>query len=182
VQDKASKCHVHGGSKAVARCDGCGAWLCISCAVPVRGQVLGQECLPDDLKTGPPPLPPGRVRQLALPLAGIGFAIATLSAFLPWKRYGLGSGAFGAWGMTWRWSILAATASVLGLALWSFCAVSRRWTGRRWVVCLRTLAILALGATALHFLRKPGFGPHSIGPWVAALGATVALIGTGSRR
>lgn len=182
MQDKASKCHIHSNAQAVAECHGCGLSLCIACAVPVRGEVFGRECLPEDLKTELPPPQPGRVRQLPLPLVGIGFAIASVAAFLPWKRYGLGSGPFGAWGMTARWSIIAAAASLLGLALWLVCALSRRWTGQRWVACLRGLAVLVLTATVLHFLRKPGFGPQSIGPWVSAIGASLALVGTARRR
>jgi hypothetical protein len=182
VQDKPSKCHNHVGSQAVAGCDGCGIPLCISCAVPVRGQVFGRECLPEDLKAELPPPQPSRVRQLPLPATGIGFAIAVSATLWPWKRYGLGSGLFGAWGMTPRWSILAGVAAVAGLALWAVCGLSRRWTGSRWVVTLRGLAIVVGVASLLHLLRRPGFGPHSVGPWISLAGAVVALVGTRAGR
>lgn len=182
MQDKASKCHNHAGAQAVAGCEGCGIPLCVSCAIPVKGVVFGRECLPEDLKTELPPPQPSRVRQLPLPVAGVGFSIATAAALVPWKRYGLGSGPFGAWGMTPRWSILAAAAALVGLGLWATGGLSRRWAGSRWVSTLRVLATIVAASAILHLLRRPGFGPHSIGPWVSLAGAIVAVAGTRADR
>lgn len=182
VQDKASKCHNHAGVQAVAECDDCGIPLCVSCAIPIKGVAFGYECLPEDLKTELPPPQPSRVRQLPLPVVGVGFAIATAAAVVPWKRYGLGSGPFGAWGVTPRWSIVAAVAALIGLGVWATCGLSRRWTSGRWVATLRALAIVVAASAILHLLRRPGFGPHSIGPWISLAGAIVAVVGTRASR
>src|SRR6266545_746437 len=62
VDEKSTKsgdrCDLHPASPSVAECQSCGRPLCLPCAVPVRGRVLGVECLeaalgPDSTVVGP---------------------------------------------------------------------------------------------------------------------------------
>jgi len=180
-EERDSRCVLHPGSPTVARCDECGAGLCLTCAVPVRGKVLGPECLPEVLGDRVPPPPVVRQPRVRLAMAGLGFAIAVVASAFPWKRYGLGSGPFGAWGFTLRWSILAAVAAALGLAVWALVSVAGLKPGSAWRGASRALAVLVGAAAILHLLRRPGFGPQSVGPWMAILGAAVALAGASAR-
>ena len=155
----------------MAGCDGCGRPLCLACAVPVRGRVLGSECLAaalgsdvrqdEDVSSRAPWAAPWA-------LTGAGFALSVAATILPWTRFGEGSGLFGAWGRTTRWSALATVAAVLGLGLWF--ALRKgvvRWS---WVAVETALgAIVVLGA-ALAIVRPPPFTRPWIGPWFA-LGA-----------
>jgi len=167
----AERCTVHPGSPSVARCDGCGRPLCLSCAVPIRGRILGSECLAaalghdvrqdEDIPSRAPWAAPWA-------LTGAGFALSVLATILPWTRFGEGSGLLGAWGRTTRWSVLATVAAVLGLGVWF--ALRRgavRWS---WVAVETALgAIIVLGAV-LAIVRPPPFTRPWIGPWFA-LGA-----------
>lgn len=144
----------------------------------MRGKVLGPECLPDDLKIDLPPAEPTRREQIRFAWTGVGATIAVAASVLPWKRYGLGSGWFGAWGSTMRWSILAGVASVVCLLLWSLVSIAGLKPGRTWRSALRMIAVLIGAGALLHVLRRPGFGPISSGPWVSLAGALIALAGT----
>ena len=42
---RTSRCANHPGEAGIAACELCGRWLCVACAVPVRGRVIGPECL-----------------------------------------------------------------------------------------------------------------------------------------
>ncbi|MFB3739355.1 MAG: hypothetical protein ACE14W_10390 [Candidatus Velamenicoccus archaeovorus] len=166
----AERCSVHPALVAVARCDGCGRRLCLACAVPVRGRVLGQECLAEALGDEPPPEPPAderwwtRTREL---VGGIAFAVASLTTAVPWSRFGEGAGMFGAWGRP-RWSMLAASAAVVGLLLWG---LRRRLPGgaqRPWSLTLAGLGgLVALGGV-LAGLHPPFASPAWFAPWIAA--------------
>lgn len=151
----------------MSRCDGCGRSLCLPCAVPVRGRVLGIECLAAVL--GPD------VRQEDFPsrapwaapwaLTGVGFALSVAATVLPWTRFGEGSGLFGGWGRTMRWSVLATVAAVVGLGVWfAFRRARARWS---WAAVETALGgVVVLGAV-LAILRPPPFTRPWIGPWFA---------------
>lgn len=166
----------------MARCDGCGRPLCLSCAVPVRGRVLGTECLaealgPDSLLPDPAPSRPRIPRAEAL--TGAAFALAVAATTLPWARFGEGSGPFGAWGRSFRWSMVSAVAAVLALAVWVLPRVLRRATGRMLIEAETVLALLVTVGAALAILRPPSFTHPWIGPWttlVAGLGALAARV------
>jgi hypothetical protein len=87
------RCSVHGSAPSVARCDACGRAMCLSCAIPVRGRVLGTECLATALGPEAPvpvvhePRPGATPRAVAL----AGFAAAAAATVLPWSRFGTGS-------------------------------------------------------------------------------------------
>src|SRR5437879_3371574 len=96
----AARCLTHPSSPSVALCDSCGRPLCLRCAVPVRGEVYGPECLAEVL--GPDgataatalPAPP---RNLLFDLTGLGLVVAVVASLLPWTRFGQPSGVFGGW-------------------------------------------------------------------------------------
>src|SRR5438477_355375 len=92
-----------------------------SCAAGSRKIVATPASLPEVL--GPdmqPPRPvPQRPRRRAFDAAGVGLIAAVTASLLPWTRFGISSGMFGAWGIVQlRWSTLAAASAALGLVLW----------------------------------------------------------------
>ncbi len=180
----AERCDQHPTRSSVARCEGCGRALCLPCAVPVRGRVLGVECLPEPLgRPGGEPVRRARPLPTTNALVGAAFTIALLGTAMPWSRFGLGSGLFGAWGRSPRWALLATVAALLGGALW----VVRRllWLGVDGRVDLALAALgglVALGA-ALAIWHPPPFTRPWLGPWVALIGGIVASVGAiGGRR
>ena len=112
------RCARHPGAEVIGRCDGCREALCLTCAVPVRGRVLGPRCLEAELGEAafpdPPPAPPGPdpIRRAA----DVGLVGALIATALPWSHVGLGSSPFGAWGTDLRWASLVAAASLVGSA------------------------------------------------------------------
>jgi hypothetical protein len=165
-----ARCASHPSSPSVALCDSCGRPLCITCAVPVRGQVFGPECLAQvlgpDGATGPRPVP-DRPRDLALDLVGIALLGAVLGSVLPWTRFGDPSGTFGGWGIyPQRWSSLASYSGLAGLGLWTWLKLRGRTAtlGTALVLLLATTAIVA--GAILHVLNPPPFTHAWLGPWV----------------
>ncbi len=169
------RCSLHPASPAVARCDGCGRQLCLSCAVPVRGRVLGSECLAEALGTPLPALDEdavgsGRAMRTTV---GLAFAVATLVTVLPWSRFGEGSSMFGAWGLSPRWSVLAAVAAVAGFVLWFVTRRRPEWPATEAVLAVLG-ALVALGAM-LAILRPPYATRLAVAPWIAVAAGLTAL-------
>ena len=173
----AERCERHPGSTSVARCARCDRTLCIACAIPVRGTVLGSECLPADVAAGAgttadrrPPMPGWWL--------GTGGCLLVLlgSTAFPWTGFGDASGWFGAWGLPLRWSSLVAITAALAEVIW----IVRRRPGRiaPWLVA--ALALLAAAGAALAILNPPPFTEASAAPWVAlaagSAGAALALV------
>ncbi len=167
----AERCDLHPIRATVARCDGCGRALCLTCAIPVRGAVLGAECLPETLAEE---VPRPRARPRPSPLLGAALGLCLVASALPWSRFGPGSGPFGAWDRDAGWALLAALATVLGAAIW----LAERLLGRVWGPATRTIAatgaVVALAAT-MGLLRPPAFTRPWIGPWVAIVGGLAAV-------
>ena len=169
----AERCDQHPTRSAVARCAGCGRPLCLPCAIPVRGKVLGVECLPEPLGGR---ATPARGAPSSSPLdlvAGAALALSLVATLLPWSRFGVGSGAFGAWDHAPRWASLAAGGAVLGCLAWG----ARRVLLPSSRVIDRAIAVLGamVGAGAtLTILYPPAFTRTWIGPWVALVAGAVA--------
>jgi hypothetical protein len=150
--------------------------MCLACATPVRGKAYGAECLVSIL--GPELAAdaevPGRASDTrARSLARLGFAIATTATVLPWSRFGPGSEAFGAWSRSGRWSVVAAVAAVLGLAL-SLAQRSPRLRGAGWDLAASALgAAVTLGAL-LSVAFPAAFSRPWLGPWVATASGALA--------
>jgi asparagine N-glycosylation enzyme membrane subunit Stt3 len=171
----------------VARCDDCGRPLCLSCALPVRGRVLGPECLAAAIGPDPsiPEVPERDPGSSARAAAGVAFCLAALATVLPWSRFGPGSEPFGAWSGSPTWSMLAAAAAVAGLLLW----VGRRFASdspARWDVFLALAGTLVALASVLAILRPPPFTSPWLGPWVSLVagvaGATASIAARGRVR
>ncbi len=160
----------------MATCDGCGRPLCLACAVPVRGRVLGSECLAEVLGSGlapESPAPPERGRFL-WGVIGIGFAVATVATLLPWTRFGEGSGPFGAWGRTAEWSLLAAVAATSGLVVWLIGSRTATRAGTVWIVIEGVLGGVVVFGAVLSAVNPPPFTRPWIGTWVACAGGAIA--------
>lgn len=169
------RCANHPAVARVGACDMCGRPLCIACAVPVRGRVIGPECLPKVLVDAPEPVhipkPPSPRGDL---IAALGFVVVLLSSMFPWSRFGDSSHYFGAWSR--HWSLVAVLAAVLGLAL-IVLARTRPVDARIEVVAFSGLAIAAGLAAFLHYRNPPLLSAPTRWPWIAILGAAVALLG-----
>jgi hypothetical protein len=182
-------CATHPGRPAVARCGVCDRPLCLACAVPVRGEAIGAECLSAVLGDDGVPAPPERAHRPAAPfLALLGALVAVAGTALPWTRFGPGSAAFGAWSGTMRWSVAAALGAVVTavLALALVVRYLRRVVGWGWFVLLLVPAAITGLAAVLHAVNPPGFTRPWIGGWVTLGGAAgtflAAVAETVSRR
>ena len=174
AQDEAAgseRCQHHPARVAVARCAGCDRPLCVSCAVPVRGRVVGPECVADELgdpELTVPPEPDGSHPAMWVAVAGA--AIALVGTIGPWTRTGAGDRVFGAWVPSVRWSRVAAVAAiVLVVAVW------RLGAGRDRAARLVIVAGAVVGvASALAIAFPPTFQAASWGPWLGVAGGAIA--------
>ena len=179
VTKVAERCEVHPGRVAAAHCASCGRPICVRCAVPVRGRVLGPECLRDALGDEAPPEPaPNRERRPAAEVvAGAAFCAAVVVTLFPWTRFATGSGFAGAWASDRRWSMLAATAAVAGLASWTGGRRLPRLASRAQII----LGVLAAVGAGMALAHPPPFKHASVSPIVAAVlllaGAVAAFLG-----
>jgi hypothetical protein len=169
------RCATHPGEVSVASCDVCGRALCIACAVPVRGSVVGQECLAQVVED-PPPAPPatGSPSWTRGLLVG-GFALTVAASILPWARYGDASGMLRAW--TMHWSLLALVAALAGLVV---LMLRRRFPADQILlsVVLAVLAAVSLLGVLLHGVHPPPLSERAPLGWgLAVLGSGAALIG-----
>jgi hypothetical protein len=169
------RCVHHPGRAAVARCSSCEEPICLPCAVPVRGRVIGPECLAAEL--GDPGLaaPPGAVTAVPWSTAAVaGALLAVVATIGPWTRTGAGDRLLGAWVPSIRWSTIAAVAAValLGVAWW-FRARGTR-TGAALVVIVGA-AVASGSALAIAF--PPTFQEASWGPWIGSVGGAMAVAG-----
>jgi hypothetical protein len=169
------RCIHHPSKAAIARCDACGEPVCVTCAVPVRGRVLGPECLGAELGEPAITATPEPDRGLArswVAIAGASLALAATAG--PWTRTGAGDRLFGAWVPSFRWSMVAAVAAALLLpSVWWFRARGTR-TGPMLAI-LGGTTVVAASVLAIAF--PPTFQVASWGPWVAAIGGGIALAG-----
>jgi hypothetical protein len=145
--------------------------MCLACSTPVRGQTYGAECLAEVLGPDAPDAIEAKVHRAdrtIRTLAQVAFGLAVLATALPWSRFGAGSGAFGAWTRSGRWSLVAALAAIAGLAL----ATARRRPRLRnptWDVVTASLGALVVVATLLSVLFPPPFSRPWLGPWFAVV-------------
>jgi hypothetical protein len=169
----AERCELHPGSMSVAHCARCDRTLCLTCAVPVRGVVLGPECLPADVRSEAGPAlaqrPPMSRWWLA---AGAALLVVLVSTVFRWTRFGVGSGWFGAWGLPLRWSTVAAFAGAGAAIVWAI----RRWPGPAAARVVAGLAIGAAVAAGLALLNPPPFTTASAAPWVALVAAVAGAV------
>ena len=174
------RCANHPSRLTVGTCELCGRPLCVECAVPVRGRVLGTECLSevlgDDTPTSTPPRTWRRNRSPIDRVSGAFLAVAVLITLLPWTQFGTGSGFAGAWATDPRWSMLAACGALLTLVAWL--ALERRATAVRTIAILGG-AVIATGSL-LAALNPPPFTKPALAPWIA-LAAGVVALATGIR-
>lgn len=170
------RCPRHASSPVVGNCDGCGEPLCLACAVPVRGRVLGPVCLETELGGPPSPsLPADPLPDPARRIADASLLAVLLATILPWSGVGLGAGPFGAWGTDDpRWASMVVIASLVGCSLLSMA----RLRGERLTrIADRTVAASALTSTSaavLAILVPPPYTSPAVGAWVAVAAGAVA--------
>lgn len=175
----ADRCPRHPAAPIVGPCDGCGEPLCLACAVPVRGRVLGPVCLETEL--GDPPAPPEAAPALpgrARDVADAGLLATLLATVLPWSGVGLGAGPFGAWGTADpRWASVVVLASLGGCAATAMARARMSRVTERIDRAVAVAAVLAAAAALLAIVVPPPYTSPAIGPWVAACCGIVASAG-----
>ena len=108
-------------------------------------------------------------------MAGVGFGVAFVATALPWTRFGVGSGALGAWASWPRWATLSVLAATLGCVTW----ITRQVRSRGGVgldVAQAVLGGLVTAGALLAITRPPAFTRTWIGPWVALTAGLVAMV------
>jgi len=169
------RCVHHPGKAAVARCAACEEPICLTCAVPVRGRVIGPECLAVEL--GDPALivPPEPAPSFTGSWATIaGAVLAVIATIGPWTRTGAGDRLLGAWVPSIRWSMVAAVAAIALLPLaWWFRTRGSRSGGT--LVAATGLVVLVAAVLAIAF--PPTFQVASWGPWLGAAGGAISVAG-----
>ncbi|MEP6973336.1 MAG: hypothetical protein ABI869_04225 [Actinomycetota bacterium] len=170
------RCANHPSRLTVGTCELCGRPLCVECAVPVRGRVLGTECLSEVLgEDTPTSTPPRTWRRMRPPIdraIGAFLAAGVLVTFLPWTRFSTGSGFAGAWAIDARWSMLAACGAALTFGAWF--GLGRRATVARTAAMLGG-AVIAAGSL-LAGLNPPPFTKPALAPWIALAGGVGAAV------
>ena len=172
------RCATHPSRLTVGACDVCGRPLCVECAVPVRGRILGPECLSeilgDDIPATAPPRAWRRYRSSIDRMIGGSLVVAAVATLFPWTRFSTGSGFAGAWALEVRWSMLTACTAVIGLVLWL--ALGRRPRAARTaaIIC----GALVTAGSLLAALNPPPFTKPALAPWISlTAGALAAILG-----
>jgi hypothetical protein len=177
----ADRCSMHPGVPSIARCDVCDLPLCVECAIPVRGRVVGRECLAELIGSAGGPAEMAEAgRRPARPgmgILGAAFIAATVATTLPWTRFGQSSGAFGAWGWTIRWSMLAAVSAVIGLALWAIQWRRPRLTDRLAARTLGSITVVVGIGALMAGLHEPPFTKATFVPWLALCASVLGIAG-----
>jgi hypothetical protein len=174
VKSKPGRCAHHPGVAAVGRCEVCGRSLCVACAVPVRGTMIGPECLATVLERVPPPVRAPAPVSRGDWLAGVGFGLVLAFTLLPWSKVGEGSRVFGGWAS--NWSLLAAAAGLGGL-VFALLLRYRPLDPRIVAAAYAVLAALVVAGAMLHIWRPPLLSEASAAPLLAVAGATLSLTG-----
>lgn len=156
-------------------CDVCGRPLCVVCAIPVRGAMVGPECLPAVLEDVPPAARlPSPIRPRGGKVALIGFGLAAVVTILPWSRFGDSSRYLGAW--TPHWSLIAALAGVAGFAF-ALYVTYRPLDPRIEAATYGFLGLVIVVAAAIQHRHPPILSEATHWPWVAILGGILAILG-----
>ena len=176
------RCDIHPGVPSIAHCDRCRRALCVDCAVPVRGRVLGPECVPAPPGDGLSPAPQRAARRPGLAAVGAAFGLCVALTMLPWTRFGHASGPLDAW----RWprgSLLAAVGAAVGLAIWAFQWWRPRMTDRTALLLLASVAAVTCLGGVLAGMSPAPLTKSTWVPWaVAAIGGVATLAAAGPRR
>ena len=176
------RCQVHPATPAIGQCDVCLRPVCLDCAIPIRGRVVGQECLATAL--GDPLVEAPQPRKRRFPdarrvLLSVGVPVAVVGTAVPWTRSSFGSGWFGAWGWSpLRWSVLAALGATLGALLLLAAMIRRVPSSLPWRIVLAGAAGATAAGSALHVWHPPPFTEPWLGPWVTLGGAVIWLAGS----
>ncbi len=153
----------------------CGRALCLTCATPVRGDLVGPECLSAVLDEIPPPAPvPIRVPSIANWLVIGGFGLVVALSIFPWSRYGDSSGFLEAWTVHWSLLAVAAGLAAFAAALW----LARHPADLRIETALYVgLAVVVATAAVLHLWRPPPLSDSAVAPLLAVAAALIASAG-----
>jgi hypothetical protein len=119
-------------------------------------------------------VPPEPTPATGSTIAMVGAVLALAATIGQWTRTGAGDRLFGAWVPNLRWSTVAAVAAVgLVAAAWWF--RTHGTTAGAKLVLLASVCVVS--GSALAIALPPTFQAASWGPWVAAIGGGIALVG-----
>jgi hypothetical protein len=170
------RCSDHPDEMAVASCAVCERPLCLACAIPVRGRVVGAECLSSVVEDPPPhpePLPPPPRRGHVLAI--VGFGIVLVASIFPWRQSAVASSGPGdAW--TLHWSLIAMIAAAAGLIA-AIAGWRRVLRAPLAAAIYAGCAIVVLLGTILDVARPPTLSSVAGAiPWrIVIVGAVLAL-------
>jgi hypothetical protein len=169
------RCANHPAVPQVGVCDRCGRALCATCAVPVRGRLIGPECLSFVVDQ---PVPEPRILP-AIPPSGdllslAGFVLALASTLVRWSRFGGSRAYLGAW--TPHWAMLAAVASLAGVGLAAM-ARFRPLDPRPLIAGYAILPLAGAFGALVHYRHPPLLAESTAAPLVAIVGFAIALGG-----
>jgi uncharacterized membrane protein len=170
------RCSAHPSEPAIASCDVCERGLCLTCAIPVRGRVVGPECLASLVQDLPEqPVPPSPRGPRGDVLALCGFALVLVASIFPWARFGEADTFGEAW--TPHWSLLAVVPAAVGIV--AVIVMRRRHVAAAAAASVDAAlaALIALGAL-LHATRPPPLS-NAAGTWpwrFALVGAFLVLL------
>lgn len=173
TRSRRRRCENHPDSAAVARCARCGRRLCIACAIPVRGIVVGPECLPEVLPDTSVPVPAPLVTPRRWDVvAALGFGLVLGLTLFPWSKFGEDSGRLEAW--AGHWSLLASASASAGLVA-ALVAVLRPFRTRLEAALYGMLALASAAGAVLHYLNPPPLSEPSVIPLLAVIGPLVVV-------
>lgn len=174
VAVRGGRCFNHPYVSSVGTCQVCRRPLCISCAILIRGGMVGPECLARVLADAPEvDPPPDPIPLTGDRLAAGGFALILALSVFPWSRFG-GLSWFSAYRL--HWSLIAVLAAAAGLAL-AVLLPRRDADPRMSTAVYAALGLTAGGALLLHHHQPPSLTDPTIVPLVALIGAAAVFAG-----
>lgn len=160
----------------MARCENCQRPLCLSCAVPFRGEVL---CAADAARRlgGPEPVAQPVTASSRRPVLMLGLLLVALAATIPpWHRSGVLTSVFSAWRPTDPWAMATCLALCAGALQAGLMAIRGGSAWLRWASA--GVAMAGAVATIVALLRAPDYFSPTPAPFVVlALALSVAAIG-----
>jgi hypothetical protein len=169
------RCATHPGVARAGVCEVCGRGLCLTCAVLVRGGLVGPECLSQLVPDVPPTeLVPNPIPSRGDRLVLAGLSLVLVASLFPWARFGEASGYLEAW--TPHWSLLSVGAAAVGIVLLPLMARRRR-TPPLEAGTFAALGIVIAAAALLHRTHPPSLSAASWAVWPAFTGGLLVLLG-----
>ncbi|HZA61193.1 MAG TPA: hypothetical protein VE754_05845 [Actinomycetota bacterium] len=175
--EAAARCSVHTDRDAIERCARCGRPVCLTCAIPVRGEVLCLEDATNELEVpavAVEPAPISRTIELAMSLL---LVVALVTTLIPWHRFGILTSVLSAWQLEGGvWPPLTALSALAGATVSARQARRSARRSRRRALGATLLAGTTAVAAMAAVLAAPPYVSHSPAPFVALAASAIATV------